>query len=795
MLGRTIVLGAVLALTGRFANAAPTVTKLGVPGLEKPASIVVDRWGIPHIFAASEHDAYFLQGYNAARDRLWQIDLWRKRGLGLLAGSFGRAFVEQDRAARLFLYRGDMNAEWAAYAPGLKGIVEAFTAGINAYVMATRTGAAPLPREFTLTASTPDLWRPADVVRIRSHALVGNLSSEVARARVTCAGGVYADRLRKKLEPPHPRIVPQGLDTCDIGPDVLTDYKLATQAVSFSASTAKVVADADDSLPNDLREGSNNWVIAPSRTATGRPILANDPHRQLVAPSLRYLVQLNAPGLSIIGAGEPALPGVSFGHNDTVAWGLTIFGDDQEDLYIYALNPAHPDEYRYGAAWEPMTIVRETIPVKGEASRDVTLRFTRHGPVISTDAAHGRAFAVRTVWGQPGAAGYLQATWLTHATNWADFMRARGHWGAPPLNLVYADTAGHIGWAAGALTPARPNWDGLLPVPGDGRYEWRGFLDPAKLPSIEDPAKGWFATANEMNLPSGYPDEERRVSFEWADRSRIDRIDAVLAAVSRQTVAGSMALQTDTYSTLSARLTALTAPLHSPDAKVERALAMLRDWNHDETTDSVATTIYEVWTSKRLGRDVARKLTTPAAQALIGAGSVDAVVTVLEFPDKAFGPDPARARDALLLASLADTLDDISTLLGPDMNSWQWGRLHRAVFEPAAAVFASPAERERMKVGPEPLPGGPSTPRAAGYFPTDFNAEHGASARMVMDVGDWDKSMVIDMPGESADPASPHYRDHFVPWVHGDYVPFLFSRKAVDLAAETVIEVSPATAP
>ena len=777
------LLGAGLALASSLANAA--VTHVELAGLERPASIVVDRWGIAHIYAASEHDAYFLQGYNAARDRLWQIDLWRKRGLGLLSASFGPAYVDQDSAARLFLYRGDMAAEWAAYAPGMKSTVEAFAAGINAYVLASRRGAAPLPPEFALTGSAPALWRAEDVVRIRSHALVGNLTAEVARARVTCAGGVEADRLRKKLEPAHIRVVPAGLDPCDIGPDVLKAYTLATKPVSFSPAQAKLVA-SDEPSPTDPREGSNNWVVAPSRSATGRPILANDPHRQLVAPSLRYIVQLSAPGLSLIGAGEPALPGVSFGHNDAVAWGLTIFGDDQEDLCVYAVNPTDPDQYRYGAGWEPMTVVHEQLAVKGELSRDIALRFTRHGPVIATDDARGLAYGVRTVWTEPGAAGYLQATWLTHA---------RDHWGAPPLNLVYADTAGHIGWAAAALTPVRPNWDGLLPVPGDGRYEWRGFLDPAKLPSIEDPRKGWFASANEMNLPSGYPNEARRVSFEWADRSRINRIDAVLEANDHQSVASSMALQTDTHSAMSRRLSALVEPLHSADLKVERALAMLRAWDHDETTDSVATTIYEVWTSKHLGRSVTQRLTSPAAQALIGAGSVDAVITVLEHPDAAFGADPAKARDELLLASLAETLDDIQDLLGPDMAEWRWGRLHRAIFEPAVAALLPASERGPMTIGPEPLPGGSSTPRAAGYFPKDFTAERGASVRMVLDVGDWDNSMVVNTPGQSGDPASPHYRDLFSSWVKGDYVPLLFSHAAVAKAAESVIEVMPAKSP
>ncbi len=760
-------------------------------GLQKPARIVIDHWGIAHIFAASAHDAFFAQGYNAARDRLWQIDLWRKRGLGLLARSFGAAYVEQDRAARLFLYRGDMNKEWAAYAPGTQAATEAFVAGINAYAAQVRAGAKPLPPEFKLTASLPDDWQADDVVRIRSHALVSNVTSEVARARVACAAGLAADRLRRKLEPAHTAVVPEGLDPCDIPEGVLKDYTLATEQVSFAPPAPTMKADNTGSLRvaaafDPHEEGSNNWVIAPSRTATGRPILANDPHRQLGAPSLRYIVQLNAPGLSIIGAGEPALPGISFGHNDRSAFGLTIFYIDQEDLYVYTLKPGDADSYRYGDGYEAMRVVRETIEVKGEAPRQVELRFTRHGPVLAIDAKH--AFALRTVWNEPGVSGYLGSSRMWRAQSWNDFIAARDAWGAPPLNLVYADTGGTIGWAAAGMTPVRPNWDGLMPVPGDGRYEWRGFLNGDLLPSSRDPKQGWFATANEMNLPQGYPAEQRRIGFEWSDPSRITRIKAVLGAKARSGLADSMALQTDSHSAESARLTALVAPLSSPDASLGQALTLLKQWDGDETVSSAAAAIYEVWVTKHLGQMTVNRLTPPAARKLIDGGSLDAVITALEHPDAALD---AASRDALLLASLGEALDELKKLQGPDMATWSWGRLHRATFEPAAAVLAEPALRAQMAVGPLQLPGSASTPRAATYRASDFAVTAGASVRLVMDVGRWDNSVAINTPGQSGDPFSPHYRDLFPLWAAGDYVPLLFSRAAVEGAAETVLTLTP----
>jgi penicillin amidase len=794
---------AVLAWTW-LAPSAPATTSTAVQeqnwnvaGLNGPADIVIDHWGIAHIFAANIHDAFFLQGYNAARDRLWQIDLWRKRGLGLLAKSLGPAYIDQDRAARLFLYRGDMEKEWAAYAPDSRQWVTAFVDGVNAYVAQVQSGARPLPVEFKLTDSRPETWSAEDVLRIRSHALVSNVTSEVARARVVCAGGLKADELRRKIEPlGHKVTIPPGLNPCDVPADVLKDYLLATKQVDFRALTA-TAQHADLSAERQLAaaldtqstEGSNNWVIAPSRTATGRPILANDPHRQLGSPSLRYIVALNAPGLNIIGAGEPALPGISLGHNDDIAFGITIFAIDQEDLYVYELSKSNPDAYRYQSGWEKMQIVRETIDVKGGAAREVELRFTRHGPVLSLDAANHRAFAMRTVWNESGLAGYFGSSRLLMAKNWNDFKVATNAWGAPPLNIVYADTQGNIGWAASGRAPIRKNWDGLLPVPGDGRYEWAGFHGKDVLPSLLNPEQGYFGTANEMNLPSGYPNERNRIAFEWTDRSRIDRINELLATKTKMTLADSMAIQTDAVSAQSRRAVALLASLSSPDAALTQALKLLEGWNHEESTGSAAAAIYEVWATKHLGKTTVAKA-APEAARLIDNGQLQAVIEYLEHPDGALGADPAAARDAILLESLKSALAELNQRLGPDMTTWSWGRLHRATFEPAVAVLADPELRAQMSVGPLQTPGSSSTPRAQAYRPSDFSVIAGASVRLVMDVGAWDNSVAMNTPGQSDDPMSAHYRDLFPMWAQGSYVPLRFSRAAVDGDAEDVIHLS-----
>lgn len=773
--------------------------KTDVAGLNGPARILVDVWGIPHIYAGNEHDLFFLQGFNAARDRLWQIDLWRKRGLGLLARDFGPAYAEQDKALRLFLYRGDMNAEWASYGPRAKTYAEAFVAGINAYVADVRDGKRPLPIEFRIAGTRPDPWTADDVVRIRSHGLTRNIASEVKRSLVACAAGLEADRFRVKLEPAWTTKVPDGLDPCSVPKAVLAAYDLATRPVAFPQPKDRQAALAHDpdtylDAADQQRDtiGSNNWVIAPSRTATGRPILANDPHREHSVPSLRYIVGLNAPGLSVIGAGEPALPGISIGHNGTIAFGLTIFNVDQEDLYVYELNPQNPNQYRYGNGWEDMRIVHETEQVKGEGDRDVELKFTRHGPVIYVDEGNKRAFAVRSIWFEPGTSAYFGSSDYMTAKDWNGFLAAMRRWGAPSENQVYADTRGSIGWVAAGKTPRRVNYDGLMPVPGDGRYDWQGFLSLDDLPKAYQPKQGFLATANQMNLPSDYPISERKVGFEWADSARWQRIVEVLQANSKVTLADAMDLQNDDTAMLGRRLVKLLQPLTSDDANVKKGLELLRPWDARDAADSAAAALFEVWIANHLGPTLL-KTTAPKAVALIApeASSISAIVAYLESPDAALGADPAAARDQILRESLGAAVADVAGKLGDDASSWRWGRLHVAKFDHALIPLADKATAAQMSVGPLAFGGAANVPRAATYRRSDYQLISGASFRMVLDVGNWDASRTINTPGQSGDPFSGHYRDLAPLWATGQYVPLLYSQAAVEAATAEAITLTP----
>lgn len=774
-------------------------TKTDVAGLNAPAQILVDVWGIPHIYAGNEHDLFFLQGFNAARDRLWQIDLWRKRGLGLLARDFGPAYAEQDKALRLFLYRGDMNAEWAAYGPKAKTYADAFVAGVNAYVADVRAGKRPLPIEFRIAGTMPDPWTADDVVRIRSHGLTRNVASEVKRSLVACAAGLDADRFRVKLEPAWTTKIPDGLDPCSVPKAVLAPYDLATRPVAFAApkdQKAALAHDPDKFLTEADQQrdtiGSNNWVIAASRTATGRPILANDPHREHSVPSLRYIVALNAPGLSVIGAGEPALPGISIGHNGTIAFGLTIFNVDQEDLYVYELNPQNPNQYRYGNGWEDMRIVHETEQVKGEANRELELKFTRHGPVIFVDDANKRAFAVRSIWFEPGTSAYFGSSDYMTAKDWNGFLGAMRRWGAPSENQVYADTKGNIGWVAAGKTPRRVNFDGLMPVPGDGRYEWQGFLSLDELPKAYQPKQGFFATANHMNLPPDYPVNERRIGFEWSDSARWQRITDVLAANTKVTLADAMDLQNDDTTMLGRRLVKLLQPLSSDDANVKQGLDLLKPWDARDAADSAAAAVFEVWIANHLG-PVLLKTTAPKAADLIApeASSISALVAALESPDASFGADPAAARDQILRDSLGAAVADVASKLGPDPSTLRWGRLHVAKFDHALMPLADKATAAQLSVGPLAYGGAANVPRAATYRRADYRLLSGASFRMVLDVGNWDASRTINTPGQSGDPFSGHYRDLAPLWATGQYVPLLYSLSAVEAATAEAITLTP----
>lgn len=725
-------------------------------GLEQPAEIIVDEWGVPHIYAGTHYDAFFVQGFNAARDRLWQIDVWRRRGLGELSSVFGEDYVAQDRATRLFLYRGDMYREWLAYGSDAKQIAEAFTAGINSFIDLIDDHPKLLPPEFHLLDYRPARWSAADVVRIRGHGLWSNVGREVNRALIACHADLETASYWQPLEPAWTTRVPDGLDPCVVPPDVLDVYYLAKAAVRFD-NIEQTVADArlrdiDRSL------GSNNWVVAPSRSATGRPILADDPHRTHAVPSLRYITHLVAPGLDVIGAGEPALPGISIGHNDRIAFGLTIFPIDQEDLYVYQKTDGG---YRYGDASEAFTEITESIAVRDGDAVPVTLRFTRHGPVVYETATH--AFAVRAAWLEPGMAPYFGSVEYMRAENWREFLAALNRWGAPSENQVFADVDGNVGYKPAGLFPRRKDFDGLLPVPGDGRFEWDGFFDMDVLPVEYNPARGFSGTANSMNLPDDYPIDRYPMGFEWNAGWRYKRLWQVLSAQAEHTLDDSTALQRD-YLSLFAREAVKRIP---PDVD-GRAVQMLRGWNGVMSADSPAAALFAIWYYRHLRPGLAELLLPEAPHLVVNMQSTGALRLLGE----------ARSR-SIITRSLVTAYDEARTLLGDDPEAWRWGKLHQIRFQHPLLHLADRSLEAAMAYPAYPRGGTGNTTNNTGFSARDMLVRSGASYRQVLDVGNWDAGRMTNAPGQSGDPRSPFYDNLLQTWAtEGDF-PLVYSRERV----------------
>jgi penicillin amidase len=760
--------------------------ELSIPGLRQPVEILVDTWGVPHIFAGNEDDLFLAQGFNAARDRLFQIDLWRRRGLGRLSEVFGPSFIEQDRAARLFLYRGDMEREWRAYSStGREAlrIAGAFAAGINAYIDHIAANPDLTPWEFRRFGYQPARWSAEDVVRIRSHGLTRNLSSEVARAATACSAGLEADVVRAALQPPWKTSIPEGLDPCLPG-GLLTVFQLATRSVRLNPpgpeTALRSVPSAEEAL-----EGSNNWVIAPAKSATGRGIMANDPHRAYSTPSLRYIAHLAAPGLNVIGGGEPSLPGISIGHNGTIAFGLTIFPIDQEDLYVYELHPSDSRLYRYKGRWEPLRTITEEIVVKGKPAVKTELQFTRHGPVVFTDLAKRRVFAVRSCWLEPGMLPYFRSIESMRARDFGQFRRAMNGWGAPTLNHVYADVKGNIGWIPRGLAPRRPNWDGLLPVPGDSRFEWDGFWQGDDLPQVYNPSQGWFATANQLNLPVGYPYGERKLGFEWTNPSRFQRVSEVLAALPKVSIEDCERLQADILSIPARRLIAMLEVSPGGNGRAAAAAGLLKAWDFRLSRDSAAAALFEVWQARHLRKAFRESVLPRAAAEVVTSTDVRSMIEQLE---KTW--EPAKRRE-LLDTTLVAAYDELQHLQGQDPKHWRWGGLHHNLSEHAFSSVVDEATRARINVGPLPKDGGEHTPSQSSYRPEDFRQTNGPSFRIIVDVGNWDNSRAVNHPGQSGDPGSPHYRDLAPLWLEGRYFRLLYSRAAIEQATESRLHLTP----
>jgi penicillin amidase len=738
--------------------------KLKVDGLQKPVHVARDRWGVAHIYAQNQHDLFFAQGFVAAQDRLFQMELWKRSGQGRLAEVMGKSELAHDIRARLLHYRGDMEAEYQSYSADTKEILEAFTEGINAFIRdRKRPGGQGFPIEFLAAGFEPEPWKPEDCLnRMAAFSMTANASRELAHAQALTALGTEKASSLFAFDPPVSLDPAPGVSYEGLSSELLKDLVGSDRRMGFLS---------------EGKEGSNNWTVSGKMTATGKPLLANDPHRILAEPSLRYMVHLVAPGWNVIGAGEPALPGVAVGHNERIAWGFTIFGLDQQDLYLEEKNPVNTQQYRGAEGWENFRIEKELVGVRGSTPESWELKFTRHGPVLWEDAH--RALVLRWVGAEPGTAGYLGSLALDRAANWQQFEDAMKRWKVPSENIVYADVDGNIGEHSTGLAPLRKNWTGLLPVPGSGEFEWSGFVANEDLPHTYNPAAQYVASANHKMIPEGYP---YKVGNEWAPPERFERIRQVLEQARSShhllTVKDMEDLQSDVTSIPAQRLQAQLRKATADPKDMYRKLIL--DWDCKLTRESAAAALYEVWTSE-LRNALLEKRVPAAVRKLVGGPSLEDLMT--EFLKAE--PDPER--DDLLRQTLSSAVEKMKKLQGDDPARWSWGKLHmirlrHGLDQRLPVSLVNPPAVER--------PGDGFTVNATSG-PASFEQTAGASYREVMDLGNWDHSVAVNTPGQSGQPGSKHYADLQALWNAGLYFPLSYSRSAVDETTTDVLELIP----
>ena len=715
------------------ASLAQIEGELQIQGLSGQVEVLRDEWGVPHIYAQDRNDLFFAQGFVQAQDRLWQMDMWRRANEGRLAEILGPDGFEHDRLARLIMYRGSWDDEFAVYHPDGAAIFQAFADGVNAYIASVGEN---LPVEYRLTGLRPLPWTPqSSTGRVATALPIGGARQELMLARRIVAEGLAAVEAEERVGnaswvPLHVAegvdfsLIPQeavdALGHFDGGfprPELLPEYQDWQEAV-VSENMGAV----------ETSPGSNNWAVRGSLTASGQVLVANDPHRGVTNPSLRYLVHLNAPGYSVIGSTEPGIPGVAIGHNGRVGWGLTIVGTDQADVFVEQLNPENPDQAMWEGAWYDLTVVEDTIPVRGEAPRVVQHRYSRHGPIFHIDEANHLAYAARSTANEPGNAGYLGALRLAEVDNCTEFVEQLAYYNAPSENMVCGDADGNISWLAAALTPRRTGgWYGRLPVPGTGGYAWDGFRPHTELPQEFNPERGWVGTANHDIQPAGYypPIMFRRGPF-----SRWDRLQEMFANAGNLTADDFERMQHDIVNPWARDDRPFFEGWTSQDEEVEWARQQVAAWDGTFHRSSAAAALYNRWSSDL---DAAARATGTAAA----------------------------ERNRLSEAALASAVGWLRENQGTDRSEWRWGRIHRSEF-PHSLVSAYDLDTVERS-------GGGGTIAATG-----------ATFREIIDFADLDNSRVTSTPGQSMQPGSPFYGNLLPMWGAEEYFPLLYTRPRVE---------------
>ena len=766
-------------------------------GLFEPVEIMRDEWGINHIYAKNQHDLFFAQGYTAAEDRLFQFEVWRRQATGTVAEILGERELKRDIGTRLFKFRGDMNEEMNHYHPDGVEIITAYADGVNAYIDEIRANPEQLPIEFKMLNILPEKWTP-EVVISRHQGLLGNIGSELQIGQAVAKLG--SERV-KDLYWFHPRDPIIDLDP-KINKELLTDnilelYDAYRRTLRFrsedidsaykNSPEEMAFAITDDPKEDPLSIGSNNWVVSGALMEDGNTYMANDPHRTIAVPALRYMTHLVAPGWNVIGGGEPEIPGISIGHNEYGAWGLTIFSTDGEDLYVYDLNPANLKQYSYKGSWEEMTSINENIKIKGKDEVKVELLYTRHGPVTYIDTLNHKAYSIRCAWLEPGGAPYLASLRMNQAKSWEEFRAACKYSHIPGENMIWADPKGNIGWQSVGIAPVRRNFSGLVPVPGDGSYEWDGYLPIIEKPHLFNPEKGFFATSNQYVVPDDYEYWDA-IGFSWSDPYRGDRSNEVLGSGKKLNMDDMKALQVDYLSIPARTLIPLLANL-SMTGKSAEARDFLKNWDYKLEPQSIAAGIYVAWENKI--KSLAHERFIPEdGKDVISGIQLTKIIDWLMNPDIKFGPKPISGRDQFLTEAFDDAVASLEKMLGKDMNSWQYGQekyKHTYMVHPLGGLVNDELKL-KLNLGPLPRGGNAYTTGSTGG---GNRQSSGASFRLIVNTGDWDEAVGTNGPGQSGNPDSPFYSNLFEPWARDQYFPVYYSLDKIKEVAVTKTVLNP----
>jgi penicillin amidase len=761
--------------------------EIAVQGLTAPVQVIRDTWGVPHIYAEDEHDLFFAQGYVHAQDRLWQMEFNRRIGNGTLSAALGEATLDTDRFLRTLGLRRAAEKDLALMDGETRAILQAYADGVNAYIETHRDR---LPLEFTILGIDPAPWTPVDTLawgKVMAYSLCGNYDYELLRARIIAELGAEA---AQQLLPPYtggaPVVVP---------PEARSyNWLRGTHADNPDALAAWLGGSNAD-------WGSNNWVVHGSRTATGKPFLANDMHLGLDMPSIWYENGLHGGAFDVVGYSFPGVPMVIVGHNQRIAWGVTTLPADVEDFYIEKLDdPANPTKYEFKGEWQDLQVVREIIEVKGGQPETLDVFITRHGPIMN-DVLDGMEDAepLALQWTALEGTYLFKGVFLIDlATGWDEFRQALSFWDAPSQNFVYADVEGNIGYQSPGKIPIRAaGHQGLVPVPGwTGEYEWQGFIPFDALPRSLNPPAGFLVSANNKVTTDDYP---YHLAYEWSAPYRAQRISDLLAADDNLTVADIRTIHGQTYSLPAEALRPYLLVIQPENEQQARALDLVKGWDLYLEADRAGASVYQVWYWFLVQNTLRDELGDDLMEEYLGDANshVPMMVALMSQVDSPWFDDKTtptvETRDDITRRSLADAVAWLSEHYGDNPDKWEWGRLHSKTFvhQPLGESGISLLE-SLFNSKTVPARGDSFTVDAAWYnFDEPFAMTGGVSQRYIADLSDWGNSWSIHATGQSGQLFHPHREDFIDLWQNVDYHPMLFSREAVEANADATLTLTP----